>query len=226
MRELIKAEAKLPIATGDAYQPDGVANGFGDGRRLWHRWDLPREKVEKEMADYTLAHSSRTDTVQFLDRMLSQGGEFTPTVERLRKGVPVNAGMSVSTDLDNGTSPYIFTRVSKRGQAARGEWHFKVGNLARMDAMSFSGDWLAGHSNIWKEGVQNARGKTVGDFKRMSRSGSNETLLKHGLNILDELDTLYVRTLSEKEKVLETFKKHKITKLNDGRPIEDVVKLR
>jgi hypothetical protein len=185
-----------------------------------------REKVEKEMSEYTLAHSSSTDTVTLLDQWLSQGGEFTPTVERLRKGVSINTGMSPSTDMNYGTSPYIFTRIAKQGEASRGAWHFKVGNLARLDAMSFKNDWLDGNSNIWSDGVQQARGKTVADFKRMAKSGGNETLLKHGLNILDELDTLYVRTLSEKDRVLATFRKHKITRLNDGRTIEEIVKLR
>lgn len=200
----------------------GVENGFGEGHRSWWRWDVTREQVEQEMKDYVLTHSSSTTTTELLDAWLGQGGVATPTAERIRKGVSLTSGMSVSSDLENGTSDYLFTRISHRNNA-RGEWMFKAGNLARMDALPMKHDWLEGEHHIEKEGVRRKAAKTIQQFKEFASYSDNETLLKHGVNLLDELDGIRAKTLAEKDRLLKVFKKHKITHLNDGRAVADII---
>ncbi|MEK9754477.1 MAG: hypothetical protein VW338_14885 [Rhodospirillaceae bacterium] len=214
----------LKIATGKAFNPDGKENGFGEGRRTWDRWDLPREKVEKDMKDYILTHSSSTKTPELLEYWLNQGGTATPTAERLRLGVSISSGMSPSTDLNNGTSDYLFTRIKKRGNEG-GQWRFKIGNLARLDALSYRGDWLGGAHKIDSVGARTGNGTTPKEWKQFARAGSNETLFKNGINLLDELEEIRAGSAAEREKILAVFKKHKITHLNDGRKVEDIVKL-
>lgn len=200
----------------------GVENGFGEGHRAWWRWDVTREQIEQEMKDYILSHSSSKPATELLDAWLGQGGVATPTAERIRKGVPLTSGMSVSSDLENGTSDYLFTRISHRNNA-RGEWLFKAGNLARMDALPMKHDWLDGEHQIEKDGVRRKTAKTIPQFKEFATYSDNETLLKHGVNLLDELDGIRAKSLAEKDRLLKVFKKHKITHLNDGRAVADII---
>lgn len=177
------------------------------------------------MKDYVLAHSSSRPTHELLDTWLNQGGVATPVAERIRKGVGIHGGMSPEADLNNGTSDYLFTRIRKRSNAGA-QWLFKPGSLPRMDALSMGSDWLGGHHKIDAPGVRQAAAKTVPEFKKNAGRGSNETLFKHGFNLLDELDTIKARTLTEKDRSLQIFKRHKIPHLNNGRAVEDIVTIK
>ncbi|MBI5817450.1 MAG: minor capsid protein [Verrucomicrobia bacterium] len=222
-----KLKVKLPDKSGEGYNPTGHANAFGEGWGVTERWDLPREKVENEMTGYTLHHNIAGNRLAFFESVLSGGGDLTATTERLRKGVPITAGMSVSADLDSGGANYIYTRIKKSDRAYRTPGvTFKVGNLARQDAFSFRGDWFSGIHSLEKPEIYKSRGKTISDFKRIAEGGSNETIFKWGINMLSEVDAIVAESPAERKAILEIFRRHKYATLPDGRNIEDVVKSR
>ena len=50
-------------------------------------------------------------------------------------------------------------------------------------------------------------------------------MFKHGLSLLDDLEEIKVGSEWQREKVLAVFKKNKVTHMNDGRKVEDIVVL-
>lgn len=213
----------------DVYNPAGrPMSSFGDGYRIWDRFDLPRSTVEKEMKDYVLVHNSNTPTPLLVDRLLGSGGWVTSTTERLRKGVSIAAtgGMSPMEDSDSiddvktGGASYFFTRISKKGAQAnnRGAFHFKPGLLARQDLNVQDDDTFGAIS-----GFDN-RASKVEDYKRFAEYNRNETNVKGGMSLLDDIQTIKAHSERDREEILEMFRKHKVTVLPDGRKIEEVVK--
>jgi SPP1 gp7 family putative phage head morphogenesis protein len=204
-----------------SYNPEGkTKTSFGDGYRHWERWDLPPETLRKSLKGYTLQHSTSRDVADVVDSLLQTGGEFTPTVQRVRKGVDVSAtgGMSAQSDIASGGASYFFTRITGPN-SNRGQFRFKIDALARQDAISYEGDFFGRISAI------DQRKSTVEQYKETAKRGSNETILKHGVSLLDDLDHIKAYTAAERERIIEAFRRNKVTVLPDGRKIEDVVKL-
>lgn len=215
---------------GPHYRPEGFANSDGDGWRNWTRWDMPRETVEKEMSDYTLTHAPSREMSTIIDSILNGGGQFTPTTERLRTGISLSTGgMSSHTDMTTGGANYLFTRIRKKEMAKReAGFRFKVGNLSRMDSYSFGkdvfGDVRPAGENAHGIDPRTYRALTPAKWKQNASRPSNETLFKWGLNLLDELDWIQTSSAKQRDDILAVFKKHNISKLPDGRAIDDVVK--
>lgn len=209
---------KLPDKPTADYDPAGKLNAFGEGQRVWYRWDIPPAQMEKEMAGYDLFHRVSGDIATRLDQMLESGGEFTSTTQRLRKGINVDdtGGMSSSADIGTGGASYVFTRIKKKGTAAG--FHFKIRNLSRLDAISYNTDHFGRIKLI------NTRNVTPAEYKQISTIGNNETILKNGLMLLEELEAVATSNAAERAKVLAVFKKHGVTKLPDGRTVEQLVK--
>lgn len=231
LRALVKSETKLKLPESGAagFNPAGEGNTFGEGYRRYWRWDMSREQVEKDMEGYVLTHHSSMPTPHLLEAWLTQGGDATTTTERLRKGVAIHSGLSPEADLNYGTSSYFFTRIKARDKAApAGQFHFKIGNLARQDTLSMGGDWLGGEHQIWKPGVRENNAVKPAQWKANAKKGANETLFKWGFNIIDELDTIIARTASEHKEILAVFAKHGWTDdkpLPDGRKPSEIVKM-
>jgi SPP1 gp7 family putative phage head morphogenesis protein len=206
------------------WTPTPNASGKGWGRT--YRWDLPPDLIEKELKDYTLHHSTAARIPDLVESLLEQGGDFTSTAERLRKGVVKLTGMSPSTDLKKGGATHLYTRIKGRNSALKEQgFVFKVRNLARQDAFSFDSDWYGGVDNFFRtEQIYNARAKTVADLKRHAAGSSNETLFKWELNLLDDVEAIVVATDSDRKAVIAAFKKRGIVKFPDGRAVEQVVR--
>jgi len=202
----------------DVYNPKGVTmTGYGDGHRYWYRWDLPPKEMEKKMKGYVLSHSTYGPVDEVLDAMLQSGGEFTCTTQRIRKGVKIGReGMSPGPDMESGGASYCFTRINKRTEVS-GELNFKIGTLARQDAVSYPGDRY-GRISALHERKSDPEG-----FKANAKHGDNETDLKNCISLLDDLDFIKAQTEDQRQRVIKAFHKNKITHLNDGRPVEDIV---
>jgi hypothetical protein len=54
-------------------------------------------------------------------------------------------------------------------------------------------------------------------------SKNNETIIKHNVTLLDNLDYIVLDSEAAKRRMLEVFRKHGVTKLPDGRKIDDVI---
>lgn len=214
---------KLPAAPpAPGYDPRGHANSAGQGWVRTERWDLPRAEIEKEMPGWALHHSTSGDVAEVINSILHGGGDFTNTTERLRKGIAITQGMSPTADLDTGGANYLFSRIFEPAKAAKySGFNFKIGLLARQDAFSFPGDRFG---NVKDTAAYKLRAKTIADLKKFQASGSNETILKWGVPLLDEIDSIVVNSAAERKRVLDVFKKHGTHALPDGRTVEDIVK--
>ena len=221
IKKILPSKYKAMIASKN-YKPEGKTSSFGVGRRQQNRMDLPFEKMAKQMEGYTLVHNPSSSTTDFISKVLSGGGQVSSVTDRRRKGVPWESGMSPETDVEKGTASYFFTRIKSKPQISGSYISFKVGNLSRLDAQSFSSDWLGGVHKINKtEKVRTARRKTVAQFKEAAKESTNETLFKHGFNLLDDIEHIYGNEGSAKG-ILKIFKENKITKLPDGRKVEEL----
>ena len=219
IKKWYKEEKKVDV-DGPAYDPKGQSmTGAGDGYRRWRRFDITKEDLHRELLGYTLHHNVGSSLPEAIHGMLQSGGEATPTLDRLRKGVPTNAGASVDPDLKSGGSSYFFTRIKNSGSNA-GPLRFKIDALLRQDAISYDSDHYGAVGEIEE------RKSKLEQYKKLGGSAytGNETIFKGGLSLLDDLDHIQTKSSSERQKVLEVFKKNKITHLNDGRKIEEVVR--
>lgn len=226
-REFIEKayKVKVPQRGEEGYTADGVPNSFGHGFRHVYRADITPQRIEAEMGDYALMHSpSHSMTMaDVISAMLETGGEATPTTQRVRKGVDVDAtgGWSSDSDIRSGGADYFFTRIRKKENLEGRHLAFKIRNLARADAVSYGGDYYG------ETGRRSGRKSKITDYKSLaSKQGSDETVLKNGMFLLDELDLVVCRDANERKECLEAFKKHGITHMTDGRPIEDVVRVK
>lgn len=230
LRQWAKAKLKVDPATSPDYDPQGRANSWGDGWRTWNRFDLPPAKIRAELPGWGLTHAvtGGVSIRSFLESVLDGGGQVTPTMERMRVGVPVSTGMSPEEDQKTGGANYFFTRIADPAHAnSHRGLVFKIDLLSRADAYAFSGDRYgdvrpAGESS--RSDPQKARGRTLADFKRFAKNSGNETIFKNGLSLLDDIEVIRTSSAKERAEVLAVFAAHKIDTLPDGRKITDIVK--
>jgi len=200
---------------------------IGGGYRYQYRFDISDTDLEKEMRGYSLHHSLTNSSSMsgFLDAALGNNGTMISTVEKLRAGVQPR-GMSPESDMKTGGASYVFTRIKKSplsGASAENGIYFKKRLLRRMDAISYSHD---AYGKVTEDYVPTHRGSDPKTWKAYARNTSNETILKHSITLLDNLEAIVVGSESERTSVLAVFKKHGISKLTDGRKVEDIVLVR
>ena len=211
---------KLP-----SYKPEGVYEKQWDdpsqsaGRHLLHRFDL---NLAANMKGYGIYHDPTYgggSLEQLLDGALPRNGALISTMEKQRLGVQASGG-SPTTDQHSGGASYAFTRIKKNdGLIKASGIHFKIDVLARMDAISYQqdkyGETIEGHPR--------QRAATPGEFKQYSERSDNETIFKGSLSLLDDVDFYKTAGPDQRKRVLAIFKANGITKMRDGRKIEDVV---
>jgi SPP1 gp7 family putative phage head morphogenesis protein len=200
---------------------------IGGGYRYQYRFDISDEDLEREMAGYSLHHSLTNSSSMsgFLDAALENNGTLISTVEKLRAGVQPR-GMSPESDMKTGGASYVFTRIKKSplsGASAENGLYFKKRMLRRMDAISYDHD---AYGKVTEDYVPTHRGSDPKTWKTHAQNTSNETILKHSITLLDNLEAIVVGSQSERMQVLAVFKKHGISKLTDGRKVEDIVLVR
>ena len=194
--------------------------GHVGGARIQHRFDLTQGM--KRMDGYVLTHSttsSGTSLEAFFDKVLGTNRAFMPTADRFATGVPIG-GMSPVADLKSGGASYFFTRIRPRGEARTGTIRLKIDLLKRADAISYPNDKFG---EVVGDVVRQHRGSTIAEFQRFARNVGNETIFKGPVTILDNLDHVSAGSASERQRIIAVFKKHGVTKLPDGRRIEDAI---
>ena len=221
------------ITKTPGYDPVGEYQlGFKDqkiagGYRHQYRFDISDADMERDMAGYSLHHSLTNSSSMsgFLDAALENNGTMISTVEKLRAGVQPR-GMSPESDMRSGGASYVFTRIKKSplsGASGENGLYFKKRLLRRMDAISYNHDAFG---KVTDDYVPTHRGSDPKTWKTYARNSSNETILKHSVTLLDNLEAIVVGSESERTKVLAIFKKHGISKLTDGRKVEEIVLVR
>lgn len=217
------------ITKRPGYDPVGEYQlGYKDksiqgGYRNQYRFDLSDADLEREMAGYSLHHSltNGNSMSDFIDTALGNNGAMISTVEKIRAGVPPG-GMSPESDMKSGGASYIFTRIKKSPTASKKEpgLYFKKRLLRRMDAISYDHD---AYGRVTDNYVVENRGFDPKEWKQFSRHSGNETILKYSVTLLDNLENIVVDSAMERKIVLDTFRKHGVSILPDGRKIEELV---
>jgi hypothetical protein len=209
------------------YQLAFKAPGKKAGYRHQYRFDISDEDLEKQMKGYGLYHrlTNGEDMPSFIETVLENNGAMVSTVEKLRAGIPVG-GMSPAADMDTGGATYVFTRIRKLPTAGGSRdtgLYFKKRLLRRMDAISYDHDAFG---RVRDDYVSHHRGSTPAEWKKFARRSSNETIFKYSVTLLDNIDVIVVGSEREKRRLLEVFHKRKISKLPDGRKVEDIILVR
>lgn len=196
------------------------------GYRHQLRFDLTDEQIKRELKDYGLYHSltDGTDVATVLDTILDHNGAMISTVEKVRIGVPVG-GMSPGADMESGGASYFFTRIrklpGKGGGHEQSGFYLKPELLRRMDAITYESDKFG---RVTGNHVRQYRRTSIQDFKRIeARRSSDETIIKNEVTLLDNIQVVSVRNETERKRVLEVFRKHGVTRLPDGRRVQDIV---
>jgi len=196
------------------------------GYRHQMRFDISEDDLDRQMPGYGLYHRLTDDSSlpQFLDEVLGNNGAMASTVEKMRIGVRPG-GMSPEEDMNTGGATYFFTRIRKLPSQSGGSrepgLYFKKRMLRRMDAITYTGDK---YGRVTGDTVRKNRRSEVEDWKEIAqRRGSDETIFKYSVTLLDNIETVAVRNSKERADVIAAFRKRGITELPDGRKIEEVV---
>jgi len=124
----------------------------------------------------------------------------------------------------SGGASYFFTRLRKtptKGKAGQSGLYFKKKLLRRMDSITYDHDK---YGRCTGDEVRKHRKSFIKDWKRiLNRNTSDETIFKYTLTLLDNIECIVASSASERRTVIQAFKKHGITKLPDGRRIENIV---
>ncbi|MEE9367940.1 MAG: hypothetical protein V3V05_03645 [Pontiella sp.] len=90
-----------------------------------------------------------------------------------------------------------------------------------MDAISYNHD---AYGKVVDGYVKTHRGSDIADWKKFSSNSGNETIFKYSVTLLDNIEYIVTNSTTEQKKVIQSFVNRGITKLPDGRKIEDMVR--
>jgi len=125
--------------------------------------------------------------------------------------------MSPVRDQQTGGASYTFTRIAAGRTWRRYNLVFDKRLLLRTDNLSYAGDEFGASDPNTKR----RRAADIAGWKANAGSTSNETIIKNGLSLLDNL--VQVNAGRERDAVLALLRSHNVTTIN-GRPIEEIVK--
>ena len=234
----VKDITKLP-----AYRPDGNWEKAGYGRHLQNRPDLYGPDWEDFKSNHVLYHDLTYGGGEFVDKVrniMRGGGHMAPTTDKLRRGLPLD-GASARSDIETGGANYFFTRIKENSfMRGRDGVFFKADALRRLDSISYDSDYYgrmrydagdAPSGSVRSDFVLDERYTSLDQFKSLARDyGSNETVFKNSLSMIDEgVAFIQVNDTDKYEELLKVvtdeLKSMGFTKWPDGREITDVVRL-
>ena len=239
--EYLRKEASKLAGVDDitalpTYRPTGSWEKNGYGRHLQDRPDLYGKEWEQFKKDYVLVHDftymdSESKFVQKATNIYKGGGHMAPTVDKLRRGVPLD-GASSEADLTSGGASYAFMRL--RPARSANTWRglvMKPNSIKRLDAITYGKDNFGRTLN--SDGtnfVLENRYTKLEEFKKLANNNwGNETVFKNSISLIDE-DVLYINCASQSEttelvaNVTAALKNMGFSKWPDGRKITDVIR--
>jgi SPP1 gp7 family putative phage head morphogenesis protein len=207
---------------GDDYNPEGYMPSNATGYRQWTRWDVPAKERDKLLKTKVLYHSTSDVERTFL-AWVENAGNTTTTMERLRTGVPLSGtgGASSDSDINRGGGDFLYTNTTTKAKAEKLQgFVFKGRNIARLDLRSDVSDSYG----AW-EYANSRRGELQEIAAQNGISISvNSGLLKNGLNLFDELETLNTGNATRRASIISKLKAMGFAEWPDGRKLEDVIK--
>lgn len=221
-------KATLKEATGKdvtalpGYRPQGQREAFDTGHIRRYRADLHGKDWDKFQETHRLTHENLTGMpmTELLPLILDSGGKLITTTDKLRRGIPLK-GASPFPDLESGGANFAFTRIKPKRNAKHIEgFVWKARQVARTDAVTYNGDYYGEMRDGYSR--KNRLG-TVEDYTEVAATASrNETLLKNGISIFEDLQALQVQA-HEREAILQLFRDHGYDRWPDGRDLEEVI---
>ncbi len=224
VKDLTRMQGYEPLGE---YQLAFRALGKTAGYRHQYRFDLSDQDLEKQMKGYGLHHAltNGEDFPSFIDTVLGNNGALVSTVEKMRAGIPVS-GMSPASDMGTGGASYVFTRIRKLPTAGRSKQtglYFKKRLLRRQDAISYNHDAFG---KVRDDYVSSHRASTPAEWKQYARNSGNETIFKHSITLLDNIEVIVVGSERDRLRLLDVFRRRQVAELPDGRKVEDIVLVR
>ena len=224
VKDLTRMQGYEPLGEHQlAFRAPGKTAGY----RHQYRFDLSDQDLEKQMKGYGLHHAltNGDDMPSFIDSVLGNNGALVSTVEKMRAGIPVG-GMSPASDMGTGGASYVFTRIRRLPTAGRSKQtglYFKKRLRRRQDAISYNHDAFG---KVRDDYVSSHRASTPAEWKQYARNSGNETILKHSITLLDNIEVIVVGSERERLRLLEVFRKRQVSELPDGRQVEDIILVR
>lgn len=203
---------------GTAYNPSMKMVQRGEAQRpYWERFDVNPSMIKAELPNLRLVHSvtGGQTPIGLLKTVLANNGWMANTEERIRMGLASVSGMSSSADQGTGGASYFFTRLHN---GPGSDLTFSPDLLLRTDNVSYGSDMYgntdAAHLAKRKSGLG------ADGWKSIMSNGSNETIIKHGFNLLDYLERF--NSHGHKAEAVALFKQYGITQIR-GVPVEQIV---
>jgi len=227
-KEVSDAAGVDDITALSSYNPFGDWQQYGYGRVVRYRPDLVGPEWEDFQQKYVISHSLHTGaTFDAIKNIIDGGGQMAPTMDKLRRGVPIG-GMSPTADMETGGAQYFFTRIKRKRSDIMDYngniiWKGKV--AGRMDALSYDSDnygKTTTESYVLKERYTSVKG-----MEYASRGSSNETIFKDSLSLFDDLEVLIMKNAQEAGDLMNYLMLEKgMDRWPDGRKLSEVIKHR
>ncbi len=202
------------------YQNAFLTPGNRAGFRSTNRFDITEQDLEDEMQDYHLFHAlqAHSEITDFFRDVMNGNGGMASTTEKIRAGIPVG-GMSPSDDMGSGGASYVFARIVEGFR--RNGLYFKKNLLLRHDAISYANDR---YGNVKNNEVLHYRKSGIRDWKDIEgHENGNETIIKNGFDIIENLDYIQVGYSGDKQKLIEIFREYGLERHPDGRTWNNVI---
>lgn len=178
----------------------------GHGRPYWVRFDVSKAEYGKREP---LAHAIQGDLLDVV-----KSGALISTEERMNVLGRSVSGMSSGPDQGHGSANFVFTRQNQLNGGGSTMVYVDPATLARTSTYSFNGD---------NYGDVEARSTTSHfKFSKMNHNGSsNETMIKYGVSVLDDVWLVVFPTKKQREEAIAHYKALGIDEIG-GEPIERV----
>lgn len=202
---------------------EGSTQAYSQGLTIRERLDLQGPDWADFASRYRLTHDNTGDMSmpELVEAIMNSGGRMITTTEKRRKGIPFS-GMSPIEDIKKGGAPYFFTRIKGMLEVVYpSRFVFKMNPLKRTTTISYDED-LYGRTTS-TDFIHANRKVSLKELEEASSKMGNETIIKGGLSLYDDLDYVIVSTMQEKEKILQVFREHGLREWPDGRPLTDIV---
>jgi len=191
------------------------------GWARWTRFDVDPDEFERRMKGYTLGHSLHKGTPSAIESILDSDGSLVATEEKFRIGVPIG-GMSPVEDQRTGGASYVFTRIAGPRSKRKFSLVFDKRLLLDPDTISYDSDYFG---KVEPSFLANHRKRDIADWVTTAGKGSNETLVRNHLPLLEYVERINAGSPAARRKILQSFKKRGITEIR-GRKVEDIVKVK
>jgi SPP1 gp7 family putative phage head morphogenesis protein len=229
-QEFLSKKVGRDITNSVNYNPAGARGAFESGAVKRFRPDLLDDaEWERLAADFKLHHSlygvgNADDYVKRIDEIMSSGGRLVSTTEKLRLGITPK-GMSPSSDLKTGGADYAFLRIRSTRRATNSTgivW--KMRQAARTDSISYDRDHYGKTAS--EKFIRDHRNSTTRELRSAASGGNNETILKGGLSVFDDLEFFVVPSAKGKRDLIKLFRdKYGLSEWPDGRKLADIIKV-